>query len=247
MAGARTTKRLSKAEQARSDLLDGFFASLLNPNRGKLLSSVCEGVVTGAALADRHRWRREEVSRQVDVLERGGLLEARRAGRWVRFTPTLRGLLAAKAWVGALRADDPSSLPPPRSPHDNLWRLRTPALTNRGRRSLLAQIRLQEGATQIELRRACGLSQSLASRGLAQLQACGLVAVRHETGRPRYSADFEQVEKLWTWLGEKEAKLITGRSVASAVVLHDPRTSSSPVAHEPVTGLAAPVGEVAPP
>ena len=235
MAGERATNRSLSDEQARSDLLDGVFGALASETRRTLLTSVCDGVVTGAALADKHKFRRDEVSRQVDVLERGGLLDARRDGRWVRFTPSLTGVWAAKAWVFELRAD----APPSTRGGDPWRRVRTRALGNPGRRSLLLHIRSQETATQVELRRLCGLSQPLASRSLAQLEACGLVkrqsrgwtaALLRELRGDREALGVAEP------LGEQPCQ---GRDVAAAVVLPDPRASSPSRAHDPATSRGA--------
>lgn len=71
------------------------------------------------------------------------------------------------------------------------------------------------GATQAELIRTCGLSQPVASRGLARLRADKLVEVRPASGPARYVVGAEAIEELWAWSERAKAKLTAGRATTS--------------------------------
>ena len=224
VARKKTIKRVARAEAVESDLLDAFFAALADADRNELLSTICDGVVTGAALSDKLDWRRDETSRQARILRDGGLIEAQREGEWKRFVPQLAGVEAAKAWAVALRASEPVRIKRPQTRLERFQRARV--LANRGRRGLFTQVRVGEAVRQSELARACGLSQPQASRGLGRLVECGLVAVEHEGRLTRYSVCFDAIESVWAWFASAERKLTEGRVVAKAVKLPEPGTAS---------------------
>ena len=215
---ARMKKSVRKASPAVGrNAFDAFFAALADADRLELVSSLCSGVVTGSALAGRLGWERSEVSKQLAQLRKGGLVESRRDGRWVRWTPQVERIKAVSAWGAELRSAV--------SAGDGMHKNRIPclhALSTQGRRNLLTQVSKLGPARQSELARACGQSQALACRGLAKLVACGLVRVEREDRVAQYCADAANIESLWAWLTAAEARLAKGRKAAQSVVLPTP-------------------------
>ena len=220
MSGVRPRRSKERRRQlSPPDIrqLDGVFAVFADDEDCKLASAVCEGVVSGVELADKLGWRQDKVSRRLIRLAEAGVVERRQAGPCVRATPIVTGLGSAQAWIEALRVEAASR---PRVEADpKACRRRCEALADRARRSLMEHIGATPDATQAELIRACGLSQPVASRGLARLRAEKLVEVRPASGPARYVLGAEAIEELWAWSERAKAKLAAGRVTASRRVV----------------------------
>ena len=197
--------------------LDGVFAVFADADDCKLASAVCEGVVSGVKLADKLGWRQDKVSRRLIRLVEAGVVEKRQAGPCVRATPIVTGLGSAQAWIEALRVGPAFRAPVEADP--KVCRRRCEVLADRARRSLMEHVGATPGATQAELIRTCGLSQAVASRGLARLRAEGLVEIRSASGPARYVLGAEAIEELWAWSERAKAKLAAGRVTASRKTL----------------------------
>ena len=230
MTGKRPKKRGRQVSPPEIRKLDGFFAVFGDEEGCKLASAVCRGVVTGADLSDELGWPRDKVSRRLSLLEKAGIIEKRRDGPRVRATPILAGVVSAQAWIEMLRAEPAPGVVPDTDPQAR--RRRNQMLADRTRRDLLTQIGETSGATQVQLIRECGLSQPVASRGLARLVEEGFVDVRRASGSARYVLRAEAVEDLWGWSERAKAKLAAGRTTALRKVLTDRTRCEPPDAKE---------------
>ena len=82
------------------------FAALADPTRRALFESLVHGGdVTATGLAARLPVTRQAVGKHLAVLERAGLVRARRVGREARFAPRTAGLTAAADWLTVLAAE----------------------------------------------------------------------------------------------------------------------------------------------
>ena len=198
MAAKRVIKRPNPSSSAGESLLDAFFHAFSVIDRRALVSAICTGVNTGAALSDVLGWGRDKASRQIRVLAAGGVVETRRDAQWLRVKPQLAGVDAALAWARELRTQEPSSPPKRATSQERLQRAKL--LSKQSRRGLLTRMGAQPEANQAELARACGLRQPVASRALARLVNGGLASVRRESGLARHTVRAEAIEGLWAWL-----------------------------------------------
>ena len=81
--------------------LDAVFAALADPTRRRLLTRLRqEGPRSATDLARDLPMSRQAVVHHLQALEGAGLVDARRAGREVRWSATTRGLAEAAAWLG---------------------------------------------------------------------------------------------------------------------------------------------------
>jgi DNA-binding transcriptional ArsR family regulator len=82
------------------------FAALADPTRRELLESLVRGgASTATGLAGRMSVTRQAVSKHLAVLERAGLVRARRVGRESRYEPRTAGLTAAADWLTVLASE----------------------------------------------------------------------------------------------------------------------------------------------
>ena len=73
------------------------WAAVADPNRRRLLDLLVAGVATPTALSESLPITRQAVAKHLAVLDRVGLVEARRHGREVRYAVRVDRLLAARA------------------------------------------------------------------------------------------------------------------------------------------------------
>jgi DNA-binding transcriptional ArsR family regulator len=82
------------------------FAALGDPTRRHLLEELVRGgSATATGLAARLPVTRQAVGKHLAVLERAGLVAARRVGREARYEPRTAGLAAAADWLTVLAAE----------------------------------------------------------------------------------------------------------------------------------------------
>jgi DNA-binding transcriptional ArsR family regulator len=82
------------------------FAALADPTRFEVLSLLGrEGGATATALAARLPVSRPAVVKHLGVLDRAGLVESRKVGREVRFTPRTERLEETARWIGAIASE----------------------------------------------------------------------------------------------------------------------------------------------
>jgi DNA-binding transcriptional ArsR family regulator len=82
------------------------FAALADPTRRQVLQVlVRDGASTATALAARLPVTRQAVGKHLAVLERAGLVRARRVGRESRYVPQTAPLLAAASWLTGLSTE----------------------------------------------------------------------------------------------------------------------------------------------
>ncbi len=90
----------------KSTVDDGVFAALADPTRRELLESLVRGgPSTATGLAARLPVTRQAVGKHLAVLERTGLVRARRVGRESRYEPRTAGLASAADWLTVLAAE----------------------------------------------------------------------------------------------------------------------------------------------
>lgn len=86
-----------------ADGADGVFAALADPTRRLVLQTlVSGGASTATVLAHRLPVTRQAVGKHLTVLERAGLVRARRIGREARYEPRPAGLTTAADWLNLL-------------------------------------------------------------------------------------------------------------------------------------------------
>jgi DNA-binding transcriptional ArsR family regulator len=84
------------------DELDAVFAALADPTRRLLLTRLIrEGARSATDLAHDLPMSRQAVVHHLQVLDRAGLVDGRRAGREVRWSATTAVLADAAAWMTA--------------------------------------------------------------------------------------------------------------------------------------------------
>jgi DNA-binding transcriptional ArsR family regulator len=84
----------------------GVFAALADPTRRQVLQELVRGGdTTATGLAARLPVTRQAVGKHLGVLERAGLVRARRVGRESRYEPQTAGLTAAADWLMVLAAE----------------------------------------------------------------------------------------------------------------------------------------------
>ena len=88
-------------------IVDGeVFVALADPTRRQLLQQLVRGrLTTATGLAASLPVTRQAVGKHLAVLERAGLVRARRAGRESRYEPRTAGLTAAADWLTVLAAE----------------------------------------------------------------------------------------------------------------------------------------------
>jgi DNA-binding transcriptional ArsR family regulator len=85
---------------------EGVFAALADPTRWRVLSLLAErGEGTATSLAGELPVSRVAVVKHLAVLDRAGLVEARRQGREVRYTVRPERLDATARWLSGIAAD----------------------------------------------------------------------------------------------------------------------------------------------
>lgn len=86
---------------------DEVFAALADPTRRLVLQTVVRGGggTTATAVAHRLPVTRQAVGKHLAVLERAGLVQARRVGREARYEPRTAALTAAADWLSVLAAE----------------------------------------------------------------------------------------------------------------------------------------------
>jgi DNA-binding transcriptional ArsR family regulator len=93
--------RPADGERAPEDVL----TALADPIRREVLSALArEGGATSTSLAARLPVTRQAVAKHLAVLDRAGLVRARRAGREVRYEADLRPLKQTVHWMNILAA-----------------------------------------------------------------------------------------------------------------------------------------------
>ena len=82
---------------------EGVFAALADPTRWRVLSLLAErGEATATSLAGELPVSRVAVVKHLAVLDRAGLVEARREGREVRYTVRTQPLDEAARWMAGI-------------------------------------------------------------------------------------------------------------------------------------------------
>jgi len=76
---------------------DQLWAAVADPNRRRLLDLLAAGVTTATALSETMPITRQAVAKHLAVLDRVGLVDARRHGREVRYAVRVDRLVAARA------------------------------------------------------------------------------------------------------------------------------------------------------
>jgi DNA-binding transcriptional ArsR family regulator len=85
------------------DGADGVFAALADPTRRYVLRALVQGgPSTATALAARLPVSRQAVGKHLAVLERAGLVHARRVGRESRYVPQTAPVATAASWLTGL-------------------------------------------------------------------------------------------------------------------------------------------------
>jgi DNA-binding transcriptional ArsR family regulator len=85
---------------------DDLFAALADPTRWRVLTLLAErGEATATTLAGELPVSRVAVVKHLAVLDRAGLVEARRRGREVRYTVRPQRLDATARWLAGIAAD----------------------------------------------------------------------------------------------------------------------------------------------
>jgi DNA-binding transcriptional ArsR family regulator len=85
---------------------DGVFAALADPTRRIVLESLVQGgPSTATGLAARLPVTRQAVGKHLAVLERAGLVRARRVGRESRYEPRTTVLTRTASWLTVLAAE----------------------------------------------------------------------------------------------------------------------------------------------
>ena len=86
--------------------VDDVLTALADPTRRKLLDVVAaRGSVSASALAEEFPVSRQAIVKHLAVLERAGLVVARKAGREVRFAVRSEPLDATAAWMARLASE----------------------------------------------------------------------------------------------------------------------------------------------
>jgi DNA-binding transcriptional ArsR family regulator len=84
----------------------GVFEALSDPTRRHVLESLVRGgASTATGLASRLPVTRQAVGKHLAVLERAGLVHARRVGRESRYEPRTVALVTAASWLTVLAAE----------------------------------------------------------------------------------------------------------------------------------------------
>jgi len=90
----------------KSTVDDPVFAALADPTRRHLLEAlVRDGASTATALAARLPVSRQAVGKHLAVLERAGLVHARRIGRESRYVPQTAPLATTARWLTGLATE----------------------------------------------------------------------------------------------------------------------------------------------
>ena len=85
---------------------DAVFGALADPTRRQVLQTlVRDGASTATGLAARLPISRQAVGKHLAVLERAGLVHARRVGRESRYVPQTAPLATAADWLTVLAAE----------------------------------------------------------------------------------------------------------------------------------------------
>ena len=85
---------------------DGVFAALADPTRRTVLESLVHGgASTATGLAAGLSVSRQAVGKHLAVLERAGLVRARRVGRESRYEPRTAALTGTASWLTVLAAE----------------------------------------------------------------------------------------------------------------------------------------------
>jgi DNA-binding transcriptional ArsR family regulator len=85
---------------------DAVFAALADPTRREVLQVLVRGGAgTATGLAERLPVTRQAVGKHLVVLERAGLVRARRVGREARYEPRPAALAEAADWLTVLAAE----------------------------------------------------------------------------------------------------------------------------------------------
>jgi DNA-binding transcriptional ArsR family regulator len=85
---------------------DGVFAALADPTRRTVLESLVHGgASTATGLAARLPVSRQAVGKHLAVLERAGLVRARRVGRESQYEPRTAALTGTASWLTVLAAE----------------------------------------------------------------------------------------------------------------------------------------------
>ena len=86
--------------------VDEILAAMADPTRRGLLEDLAaRGEATATALADGRPITRQAVVKHLAVLDRAGLVAARRQGREVRYVARPEGVAATARWLAGLAAD----------------------------------------------------------------------------------------------------------------------------------------------
>lgn len=89
-----------------ADEADAVFAALADPTRRLVLQTLVRGGgSTATAVARRLPVTRQAVGKHLAVLERAGLVRARRVGRESRYEPRTAALTGAADWLAVLAAE----------------------------------------------------------------------------------------------------------------------------------------------
>ncbi len=180
---------------------DRLFDALADVERLRLLEALTPLSRPAGELASRLGRTRDGVVKQLKLLERVGLVASARNGRRVLYVLTPAKLWAMLTWSCDLWVTLPAAgLEPAEDLSLERRAVLAGALRAPGRRDMLECMcrggPISQGAAASD----CGLSQGLASRGLAMLVEAGLVTV-HTTGRHhRYRASPPALGALVRWL-----------------------------------------------
>lgn len=180
---------------------DRLFDALADVGRLRLLEALDPFGRPAGELASKLGWTRDAGVKQLKLLERVGLVASSRSGRRVLYALTPTTLWALLSWssdlwvtvanVGLEHAEELSL---------ERRAVLAAALRAPGRRDLLECMGregpISQGAAALD----CGLSQGLASRGLAQLVEAGLVTVDATGRHHRYTASPPTLAALVRWL-----------------------------------------------
>ena len=180
---------------------DRLFDALADPERLRLLEQLEPLSSTAGKLAPRLEWTRDEVAKQLKLLERAGLVHGERLGRQVEYARSSPVLMAALGWASDLWVRlRKAELTAAEVLGEDRQVALAAALRTPGRRDMLECMSLGGPITQGAAAQDCGLSQGLASRGLAQLVDVGLVTVRPTAPPHRYAASPETMAAVVLWL-----------------------------------------------
>ena len=222
MGPVRGARRALPYLKARPEL-DRLFDALADVDRLRLLQQLSPVPSFAGQLAKTLGWTREEVSKQLNLLKREGLVESGRLGRRVEYGRTTPAFDAAHGWLANLGylakigAGDPEVLSLERQA------ALAAAFRTAGRRHMLECMCRGGPIGQRAAAADCGLSQGLASRGLTQLLAVGVVTVRSPGPPRRYAASPEGLGTALRWLSD--ARVLAGEAQAYRRRLLDPRAA----------------------